>query len=125
MSTGAFESGKYKSNKGLTYPCRAQPETKELVLNSVTNSYPTESVGAGLPTISLSNSRRGFGVVPNRVVVELTANGTGAKAGYVSGNTYTLPWFDADTFVGVTKEQTGTYQGIACKCVSTITGDTR
>lgn len=125
MSLGVFELSKYKSNKGRTFPCRVQPETKALVLNAVTNSPPTETPESGLPTIKLSQGRRSFGVTPNRVVVTLTASGSGALSGYVSGNSYTLPWLDSDTFSSVAKGQTGTYQGIACVCSSVIAGDTR
>lgn len=114
MSVGVFEVGKYESNSDLVFPVRVQPETKGLTLNSVANSYPAAAIDAGLPSARLSNNNREFGVVPRRVVVELTENGTGAVAGYLSGRRLTVPIFRAAMFDGIAKGQTGTYLGIAC-----------
>ena len=120
MSAGAFESGRYISNVGFVFPCRVQPETKGLVLNSVANAYPGAAVDVGLPSIKISNGNREAGVVPRKVVVELTASGSGVTAEYTEGNQLTIPIFQQTVFDGLAKDQTGTYQGIACKVVSVL-----
>lgn len=118
MSAGVFEDGVYESNDGLVFLCRTQPETKGLTLNSVANAYSTETLTAGLPTLPLRQSRRGFGVKVRSVTVELTADGTGPTADYLgTGSQLTVPVFDPAVYASYAKGQTGTYLGIACKCV--------
>lgn len=125
MSTGAFEDGKYEQGGTSTniWPLRVQPETKGLTLNSVANDYPTGDVTAGLPTMKLSTGNREFGVVPRRVTIEFTADGTGAQEDFTEGKRLTLPVFQASVWDGYAKGQTGTYQGVACKFVSKQQGD--
>ena len=116
MSAGAFEDAKYGQDSGTNvWPCRAQPETKGLTLNSVANAYPVAAVTAGLPTIKLRKSKREFGLPIRTVTVELTADGTEATAQYLSGTLHTIPVFVKATWDGYTLGQTGTYLGIACR----------
>lgn len=114
MSVGSFEAAKYEANSGFIFPCRAQPETKGLVIDGVANTYPAALPDDGLPTMRLSNGKRESGVTPRRVVVELTENGTGAVAGYQSGRKLTIPVFRQAAWDGYQKGATGTYLGIAC-----------
>lgn len=114
MSVGNFEDAKYESNTGFVFPCRAQPETKGLVITGVANAYPAGLPDDGLPSIRLSNGKRETGVTPRRVVIELTENGTGAFAGYESGRKLTIPVFLPSVWNGYQKGATGTYLGIEC-----------
>lgn len=116
MSAGVFEEGKYEAGNGTVYPVRVQPESKELELNSVANAYPTDAITAGVPTIPIRKSRRGFGISVRTVTVELTADGTGETADYLGeGALLTIPVFNPTVWDGYGKGQTGTYLGIACK----------
>lgn len=117
MSAGAFEVGKYETDSGTyVYECRVQEETKELTLGGVSNAYPSADATADLPTLEISKrGRRGFGITPRTVVVELTEDGTGAYGEYSEGNTYEIPVFQKSVFDGYAKGQTGTYLGIACE----------
>jgi hypothetical protein len=116
MSAGDFEVGKYETNGGsYVYECRVQPETKELTLNTAANAYPAADATSGLPTLEISKrGRRGFGITPRTVTVELTADGTGETAEYATGNRYEIPVFSESVWNGYDKGQTGTYLGIAC-----------
>lgn len=119
MSAGAFEIGKYEDNGGNVYEVRVQPESKGLTLDSVANAYPTDSATAGLPTLAISQSRRGFGVKVRTVTVEMTAAPTGAIADYLGeGSRLTVAVFDPVVWDGYDKGQTGTYLGTAVKYVS-------
>lgn len=119
MSAGKFESGKYQDNAGNVWECRVQPETKELTLNSVGNTYPVDSLTADLPTLPVNvSSRRRFGIKMRSVTVELTADGTGETGDYEGiGTRHTIPVFDPGQWAQYAKGQTGTYLGIACKYV--------
>lgn len=118
MSAGTFEIGKYEDNNGNVYEVRVQPESKGLTLDSVANAYPAGDAAPDLPTLAISQSRRGFGVKVRTVTVELTANGTGAVADYLGeGSRLTVPVFDPATHAAYGKGQVGTYLGIACKYV--------
>lgn len=118
MSAGVFELGKYEDNTGKVYEVRVQPETKGLTLGAVDNEYPSAALTAGLPTLAISQSRRGFGVKVRTVTVELTADGTGAVADLQgTGTRHVIPVFDPLVWEGYDKGQTGTYLGVACKYV--------
>jgi hypothetical protein len=118
MSAGAFEIGKYEDENGNVYEVRVQPETKGLTLNSVANAYPTDDAAPDLPTLAISQSRRGFGVKVRTVTVEMTAAPTGAVADYLGlGSRLTVPVFDPATYASYGKGQTGTYLGTAVKYV--------
>jgi len=115
MSAGAFERAKYaQSGTANIFPCRAQPETKGLTLNSVSNAYPTAAVTAGLPRIKLRKSRREVGLPIRTVTVTLTAAGTVGTSEYAAGTSHVIPVFQESVWNGYGEEQTGTYLGIAC-----------
>lgn len=116
MSAGAFETGKYESADGAyVYECRVQPETKGLTLDTVANEYPTAGATSDLPTLTISQSRRGFGVKCRTVTVELTADGTADTGDYLGdGSRLTVPVFQQSVWEGYSKGQTGTYLGIDC-----------
>ncbi len=124
MSAGSFESGKYAQRVGTNvWPCRAQPESKDLELDSVDNSYPAGAVTEGLPRIKLRKGRREFGLPIRTVTVRLTANGTGEQAEYASGTLQTIPVFTQTAFDSYGDGQTGTYLGIACEFVGKSLGE--
>lgn len=123
MSAGAFEDAKYEQAGGVNiWPCRAQPESKGLTLNSVANAYPSDAVTANLPKIRLRKGRREFGLPIRTVTIELTADGTGATAEYLEGTLQTIPIFVESVWNGYAEQQTGTYLGIACKFVGKSSG---
>jgi len=115
MSAGAFEDGRYESIDGLyIWPCRAQPESKELTLDSVANAYPTDSVTVGLPKAKLRKGKREFGPTIRTVTVEFTAAPTGAQADYLGvGSQLTIPVFTQAVWESYGEQQTGTYLGTA------------
>lgn len=119
MSAGAFENGRYESIDGLyVWPCRAQPESKELTLNSVANAYPTEAVTTGLPKIKLRKGKREFGPTVRTVTVKFTAAPSGAQGDYEGiGATHVVPVFQQSTWESYGEGQTGTYLGTACEFV--------
>jgi len=118
MSAGKFETAKYQATTGTNiFPCRAQPETKELTLNSVANDYPAGAITAGLPRIRLRKGKRQFGVTVRTVTVKLTEDGTGATEDYKEDTTHVVPVFQPSVHAGYAIGQTGTYLGIACECI--------
>lgn len=118
MSDGKFEIAKYEqSTGGNVWPGRAQLETKALSLGGVANAYPAAAPTAGLPRIRLRKGKKEFGLSIRTVTVELTADGTGATAGYASGTTHIVPVFTQTVHDGYVFGAVGTYLGIACKCV--------
>jgi len=118
MSAGVFVDSRYKSDNDLVFPIRIQPETAQLVLDTATNTATVNDVGAGLPTLVTRKSRKGFGVHPRFVTIELTANGTGAKADYLEGTQHRVPILQKAMWESLVKGDVGTYLGIACKLVS-------
>lgn len=112
MSSGAFEDGKYISNAGDIYACRAQPESKGLTLGGVANAYPGAAVDQK-PSARLKSSNRKIGVNARSVRVQLT----GTLAGYKPDAVLTIPVFQQSVWEGYVKGQVGTYQSIACKFV--------
>lgn len=102
----------------MVFPCRLQPETEGLSLNSVTNDPPAAAATAGAPRIRLRKGKREFGPTIRTVTIEMTADGTGETAYLQTGDRFTLPILTNAVFNGITVDQTGTYQGIACKVVS-------
>lgn len=115
MSAGVFEQGKYLDDTGNCYAVRVQPESKELTLGAVANDYPTDALDPNLPTLPISQNRRGFGVKVRTVTVELTADGTGPHADYLGeGSKLTVPVFDPASYAAYGRGQVGTYLGIPC-----------
>ena len=113
MSSGATESGKYTDDNGVIYPCRPQPETKGLTLNSVANAYDTGAVATGVPSARLNGSKRTIGVNARTVTVRLTAS----KEGYKSNALLRIPVFKKSTWDAYSKGQTGTYLATAVEFV--------
>jgi len=112
MSSGRFEDGKYESNDGDVYACRAQPESKSLTLNGVSNSYAIGVVDQPV-SARLTGSTRQIGVTARRVRVQLTA----VLAGYKPDAVLTVPVFTEAVYNGFVRGQTGTYLGTAVKYV--------
>ena len=116
MSAGAFENGKYESNTlGTIHPIRTQPETKALVIDGNTNSYPTGD--AVLPSAQVSRGKRSLGINARTVTIKFPS---AVPTGYKVGSPITLPWF-ADTveFLGFKAGDTGTYLATAIEVVGT------
>lgn len=118
MSAGNFSYSKYQSNQPHVFPCRVQPETLALSIDGAANTAPAGDVEAGLPTVVLRKSRKGFGVHPRTITVRLTADGTGQTAEYKEGRSYVLPILRSALWDVIKKNDTGTYLGIACIVVS-------
>lgn len=118
MSAGGFTRGKIELTTGEILRCRIQPETAQAVLNGATNDEPVGALSANAYTIKLRESRKNFGIHPASVVVELTADGTGDTAQYLTGTTHTIPALTPAWFNGLNLGDTGTYLGIACEVVS-------
>lgn len=112
MSSGAFEDGKYISNAGDIYPCRAQPESKALSLGGVANSYPAAATDQP-NSARLKSSNKRIGVNARSVRVQLTAT----LDGYKDDAILTIPVFQASVWEGYTKGQVGTYLSTAVKFV--------
>jgi len=112
MSSGVFEDGKYESNDGDIYFCRAQPESKALILGGVTNAYPTSAVDQKV-SARLTGSKRQVGATARTVRVQLTAS----LAGYKPNAVLTVPIFTPTVYDGFVRGQVGTYQGTAVKYV--------
>lgn len=109
MSAGRFEDGKYQASGGGIFACRAQPESKQLVLNGVSNAYPAGDVDQPYP-IRLRVGKRTRGLVPRTVTVRFTG---AVPAGYLEGGTHEVVVFQNTTFASYTETagQTGTYLG--------------
>lgn len=119
MSAGTFENGRYESIDGqYIWPCRAQPESKELTLGGVANAYPADPVTSGLPKIRLRKGKREFGPTVRTVTVKMTAAPTGARADYAGvGALLTVPIFQQSTWEEYGEGDTGTYLGTAVEFV--------
>lgn len=117
MSAGSFEQGKYQGDNNMIYPCRVQPETKQLTIGAVANDYPLGDVDAGMLPIKVSAGRGTRGLRPRFVTVELTANGTGTTAEYLAGTRHQVIVFTSAILNAWDLGATGTYLGIACKLV--------
>lgn len=112
MSSGVFESGKYESNEGDIYNCRAQPESKALTLGGAANAYPAGAVDQKV-SANLTGSTRQNGANARRVRVQLTAALTGYKADAV----LTVPVFQESIWNGYKAGQVGQYLGTAVKFI--------
>lgn len=119
MSAGVFETGRYESIDGqFIWPVRAQPESKGLVLDGVSNAYPTDGVTPGLPKAKLRKGKREFGPTIRTVTVRMTAAPTGAQADYLGiGALLTIPVFTQAAWASYGEDQTGTYLGTAVEFV--------
>lgn len=119
MSTGIFDSDKsYKSDTGVFYPVKVQPETLLAVLNGIVNSAPTVPITGGdlsENSAKISGSRRSYGTHTRTVSLRFTGV---VPSGYKAGGTVTIPILDPDVYLGIKKNQTGTYLGNPVKIVS-------
>lgn len=105
MSAGTFEVGRYANNDGIVFGCRAQPETKALVIATVTNAYPVGVVTAPVQA-RLSGGKRRIGMTGRTV----TLSWTGAPpSGYKPGVTVRVPCFQAAIYNAATFGAQGTY----------------
>lgn len=118
MSAGAFDrDGKYEAGNGTVYRCRPQPETQDLTLASVANSYPAGAVTPGVGTLKISKGKRELGVVPRTVTVRFTADPTGPQGDYLGeGSSLIIPVFDPGVWDDYAEGQIGTYLGTAVVC---------
>jgi hypothetical protein len=112
MSAGVFEDGKYETDDEDVYFCRAQPESKGLILGGVTNAYPTGEIDQKV-SARLTGSKRQIGVTARTVRVQLTATLTGYKPDAI----LTVPVFTKDVYDGFGRGQVGTYLSTAVKYV--------
>jgi hypothetical protein len=115
MSAGAFEAGKYEANNGNIYAVRVQPESKGLVLGSLTNTYPTAATDqSGRFALNLGGKRR-RPFSARSVSVRFTAT---PPTGYLPNGILKIPVFRPAFYDGVTVgSTTGTYLGVAVECV--------
>jgi len=105
MSAGAFEIGRYINNDGVVFGCRAQPESKALVVATVANAYPVGVVTAPVQA-RLSGGKRRIGMTARTV----TLNWTGAApAGYQAGRSIRVPCFGQAIYNAATFGAVGTY----------------
>jgi len=112
MSAGRFEDGKYETNDGDVYACRAQPESKGLTLGGVANAYPPGVIDQAT-SARLTGSKRQIGVTARTVRVQLTA----VLAGYKPEAILTVPVFTEAVYNGYVRGQVGTYLATAVKYV--------
>ena len=106
MSAGSPINTVYESGSGLFFPIRVQPETLSLTLNSVANTAPANTPGAGLPSAKGSGGRRSIGVNARLVRFRFTDT---SPTGYKPGGTISLPVLQAAVYAAYGKSQTGTY----------------
>ena len=105
MSAGAFEIGRYINNDGVVFGCRPQPETKALVIATITNAYPVGAVTAPVQA-RLSGGKRRIGMTARTV----TLNFTGAvPPGHATGRSVRVPCFGPAIYNAATFGAVGTY----------------
>lgn len=118
MSAGKFIDAKYQANDGKIYPIRIQPETKTTLIGGDDNNEPIQDFTGGLPTVKVSGGRRGFGVHPRGVVLELQENGSGVTAEYKAGQKYRVPILTTGVWNGINKGDDALYLGLDAKVKS-------
>jgi len=107
MSAGQFEIGRYINNDAVVFGCRPQPETKALVIATITNAYPVGAVTAPVQA-RLSGGKRRIGMTARTV----TLNFTGAvPVGYAVGRSVRVPCFAQPIYNAATFGAVGTYLG--------------
>lgn len=111
MSAGAFQIAKYVANDGKTFAIRIQPETLALSLGGTANADGVGSVDDGLPSATVSGSKRAIGVHARRVSFKFTA--APASGGYLVGQRLTLPVLTQTAYDAYVKGAVGTYLGAA------------
>lgn len=115
MSAGAFEDGRYQTTQtpAVIVPILVQPETKDLVIDGVSNAYPAGPVDA-FPSAQVSKGARSIGINSRVVTVKFTG---ALPSGYKADSPITLPWFVDSTFGAIKRGQTGTYLSSAITVV--------
>lgn len=113
MSAGAFSNTLYEDTKGIFHPCRVQPETFTLTLNSVVNDAPVGPATPNTPGLKLTKGKREAGVVARRVRFKITD--PAPPPGYQVNSILTLPVLTQASYDAFDKNQVGTYtlNGIA------------
>lgn len=117
MSAGVFERSRYQADYGAgtaIHPIRIQPETAELVLNSVTNDPPVGGITNPI-SVQVSRGRRSLGLHPRFVAIAFTGT---PPDGYAVGQTYRVPLLTPTIAAEAIAGATGTYLGVTCVCVS-------
>jgi len=110
MSAGNYLDAFYTSDLINVHPIRIQPETAALVIDGVTNTIPAGPADFPI-SAKVSGGKRQLGLTARSVTVKWT---TTPPTGYDDEGEITLPWLDPTTWLGLAKEQTGTYltQGV-------------
>ena len=106
MSAGSPIDSVYQANSGTLFPISIQPETLTVTLNSVANTAPEGTPGAGLPSATVSRGRRSNGV--NARLIRVSFTGT-LPDGYKMEGILTFPVLQQSVFDGYGKGQVGTY----------------
>lgn len=107
MSNGPFANTRYSTDNADIVPIRVQPETITAVIDGVANTAPTGSLSPGFPSAEVSGARRKLGIRARLVRLRVTAAGGGLSVGSVT----TIPWLTQAGFNGISRGQTGTYNG--------------
>lgn len=107
MSAGQFERSFYALDSGSIAPLRVQPETLEADFGGTVNDGATGPASADLPTVSLSRSRRAFGIHPRYV----TAAWQTAPTDYDDRGLFDVVVPIKATWDGITKGSTFSYLG--------------
>lgn len=105
MSAGAFVISKYEDSEGEIYPCRVQPETLALTVDTTANAAPT---GANTQRLfaRMRGSKRAYGLVARQIRISWSG---APPTGYKAGETLTIPIMQAVTFAGINIGDTGSY----------------
>lgn len=117
MSAGVFERSRYEADYGAgtaIHPIRIQPETAELVLNSVTNDPPVGAITNPI-SVQVSRGRRSLGLHPRFVSIAFTGT---PPAEYSTGGTYRVPLLNKAIAAEAIAGAVGTYLGVTCVCIS-------
>ena len=113
-----YESTRYTDGRGIVYPMRTQPATRQLTIETVPNNPSTADVSVGASQLKVSTPRRSTGVKPRKVNIKLTADGAvEGLENYSAGETFSVVWFNPTTFAAIELQDTGTYHGIACEVI--------
>ena len=111
---GAFLSGKYQSQIDPTkiYGVRVQPETLSLVIASVANAFPTESITEVLRA-KVSKTRREYGQGVAKAYLEFT---DALPEGY-DGEPVAVPLLTQAIRAVAVTDATGSYLGASVRVI--------
>ncbi len=116
MSAGAFERTRYTTDGGAQVNIRVQPETLAASLGGTVNAGSATAADAGYPSAIVSKSRRGIGIHPRTVTVKF--QGASVPAGYLAGQSYTIPVMSDSAWANLASGSSITYLGTACDFIS-------